>query len=61
VGLCERQCVVSPAADDIAQAQDANQRDLCKFESEIMHNVWYEVENMFDVNEATHGDQIQFY
>jgi hypothetical protein len=50
-----------PTADDIAQAQDANQRDLCKSESEIMHNVWYEAENMFDVNEATHGDQIEFY
>ena len=50
-----------PAADDIAQAQDADQRDLCKFEGEIMHNVCNDVENLFAVNQATHGDQIEFY
>ena len=51
----------SPAADDIAQAQDEYQRDLCKFESKIMRNVWSDVENLLDVNQATHDDNIEFY
>jgi hypothetical protein len=49
--------LVSSAADDIAQAQ----RALCNFESEIMHNVWNEGETLFDVKQATQGDQIEFY
>jgi hypothetical protein len=56
VGLCEGQFSF-PAADDFAQAQEADQRDLCKFEGEILHNVWNEVESLFDVK---HGDQIKF-
>jgi len=51
----------SPAADDIAQAQDEYQKDLCKFESKIMRNVWSDVENLLDVNQATHDDNIEFY
>ena len=51
----------SLAADDIAQAQDEDKRDLCKFESEIMHNVWNEAENLPGVNQATHDDKIEFY
>jgi hypothetical protein len=59
--LCEWAVSTSPAADDIAQAQVADQTDLCKFESEIVHNVWNEVENLFDDKQTTHGHQIEFY
>lgn len=51
----------SPSPDDIAQAQDADQRGMCKFESEIMYNVRNEVENLFEVNQATHDDNNEFY
>lgn len=49
--------VLSPASYKLKMRT----KETCaNFESEIMHNLWNEVENLLDVNQATHADNIEF-